>query len=137
MNAPINQVDDLVNYAWPLSRLGEALAALAEVSGRPLPLTEIPNLPASLIHSNFETINRWVEAATDQLGIEAEPLEIQYGQVEQIVQHAGPALLPLPNQTEPHVLALLRGRRGEVALLDPNLIQRTVRPKVVRAALCS
>jgi ATP-binding cassette subfamily B protein len=137
MNNPVEQVDILLNYAWPLSRLGEALAALAEASGLPLPLAEIPNLPQSLVHSEFEPINRWVEAATDQLGIEAEPLEILYRDVDPIVQSAGPALLPLPTPTEPHLLALLRGRRGAVTLLDPNLIQHTVKSKVVRAALCS
>lgn len=134
-----SSVDLLASYAWPLSRLGEAVAALAEASGLAPQLATIPELPPSQALTGFEAINRWVEVAADQLGIEAEPLEILYGQVEQVVRDAGPALLPLPiqAQAEPHFLALLRGRRGDTSLLDPNLIPHTVRPHTVRAALCS
>lgn len=137
LTSPIEQAADLIRYAWPLSRLGEALAALAEASSLSLPTAEIPNPPRRLFDSEFEAINRWVETAADQLGIEAEPLEILYRAVEQSVQSAGPALLPLPNQTEPSFLALLRRRRGAVTLLDPNRRQHTLKPNVVRAALCS
>src|SRR5689334_6598965 len=107
--APVEQANNLLNYAWPLSRLGEALAALAEADGLAPQLATLPTLPKSQALTDFEAINRWVEVAADQLGIEAEPLEILYGQVEQVVREAGPALLPLPNQAqaEPHVLALL------------------------------
>src|SRR5688572_24428797 len=104
---------DVTDYAWPISRLGEALAALAEASGLSPQLTKIPNAPRNLESANAETLNRWVETVADQMGIEAEPLEILYRDVKQIVHAAGPALLPFPDptQAEPHFLALLKERR--------------------------
>ena len=70
------------------------------------------------------------------LGLEAEPVEAPYAEVEQLVRRAGPALLRLPGGGEPRFLALLGGRRRAVSILGPDRVVHRLQPEVLCAALC-
>ena len=56
------------------------------------------------------------------LGLEAEPVEASYTEVERLVRAAGPAMLRLPGVGAPRFLALLSGRQRRVAILGPDLV---------------
>ena len=127
---------DLTPLAWPAARLGEALAALARRADLSPNAVEILSPPAELFQQGDEVLGRWLRSAAGHLGLEAEPMEIPYGEVERVLPRAGPALLRLPGDGEPGVLALLGGGRGRVFLLGPDLIVHRLRRSVVRAALC-
>jgi ATP-binding cassette, subfamily B, bacterial len=127
---------DLDQLAWPISRLGEACAALARTRGLSPRSVEPSTPPQGLAHSDSEALARWIEAAAACLGLEAEPVEASYAEVERLVQGAGPALLRLPADGEPRFLALLGGRRRAVAILGPDRAVHRLRPEVIRAALC-
>jgi ATP-binding cassette subfamily B protein len=132
MNRTTNDMDAL---SWPLDRLGEALGALAHQLGLiPQPL-DLPVPPQQLRQGNRETIGRWIEAVADWLDIEAEPVEILYPQVEQVVQNIGPAILRLPGDDEPRFLVLLKSKRRTVTFLDADLAARDVRTEVIGATL--
>jgi ATP-binding cassette subfamily B protein len=130
---------DLHALAWPASRLGEAIELMARKAKllpdspeAPAPLPELPQ-------SDDAALGQWVEVVTGRLGIEAEPVESSFADVEDMARRAAPAILRLP-QTEddsaaPRFLALLRGGR-RLALLGPDSNVRRVRPQVVRDTLC-
>jgi ATP-binding cassette, subfamily B, bacterial len=82
-----------------------------------------------------EALGRWLAAAAGHLGLEAEPTEIPYGEVEPLLQQAGPALLRLPGDGEPCFLALLGGGRRTVSLLGPDLAIHRLGREVVCTAL--
>ncbi len=130
-------MEEVTALARPLSRLGELLEALARKSGLALRVRETSVPPEGLGPMDGETLSVWIEAAAAWVGLEAEPVEAPYAEVESLIRSAGPAILRLPGEREWRFLALLgRGRRG-VAVLGPDLAVHRVRPELIRAALCA
>jgi ATP-binding cassette subfamily B protein len=127
---------DLDELAWPVSRLSEALEALARTRGLVPRSVEIPSPPHSLAQDGGEVFRRWIEATVSSLGLEAEPIEVPYSEVERLIRSAGPALLCLPGASELHFLALVGGRRRAVSILGPDRAIHRLRPAAVCAALC-
>src|SRR2546421_6986574 len=125
---------DLTLFAWPAAKLGEALEALARAAALAPRAVEYLSPPVGL-HGD-EALGRWLAAAAGHLGLEAEPTEIPYGEVERLLQRVSPALLRLPGDGEPHFVALLGGGRRTVSLLGPDLAVHRLRRAVVCAALC-
>jgi ATP-binding cassette subfamily B protein len=124
----------LERVAWPGDRLAEALQVLARDSGlaaRPLDASGGP--PAG----DPEAAGRWIEVAAAAMGLEAEPVETAYAEVETMVRKASPAIVRLQGSDGPCFLALAGtiGRRS-VAVLDPEGRSRRVSVAGVRDALC-
>jgi len=127
---------DLMPLAWPASRLNEALEALARRANLSPRAVELLSPPAELRQQGDEALGQWLRLAADHLGLEAEPTEIPYGEVEPLLRQVGPALLRLPGDGEPCVLALLSGGRRRVSVLGPDLMVHRLRRAEVCAALC-
>ena len=127
---------DLDKLSWPVSRLGEALEALARTGDLAPRSVEVPPPPHNLARDGAEGLGRWIEATAGSLGLEAEPVDVSYAEVERLVRSAGPALLRLPGAGEPHFLALLSGRRRAVSILGPDHLLHRLRPDVICRALC-
>jgi len=115
----------LETLAWPASRLGEALHALARGGGLE-PASEPAGRPG-------DDVGSWIEAAAVAMGLEAEDIEAPYAEAESLVRRAAPALLRLPAGG---FLALVRAGRRSVVLLGPDHRPRRVPVAAVRDALC-
>ncbi|MBI3801897.1 MAG: ABC transporter ATP-binding protein [Deltaproteobacteria bacterium] len=126
---------DLAPLSWPVARLGEALETLARKSGFPLRPVESLVPPRDLALDGGEQLGRWIAAAAGCLGLEVEPLEMPYAEVERLVCTAAPALLQLPGKSEPHFLLLLADSKA-VSVLDPDLAVHHLQPAIVCTALC-
>src|SRR5262245_49921416 len=124
---------DLTTLAWPAAKLGEALEALARTVGLAPRALESLSPPAGPLRHGDEALGRWLVAAAAQLGLEAEPTQIAYGEVERRLHRVAPALLCLRGDGEPGVLALLGGGRRTVSFLGPNLLVHRRRRAVVCA----
>ena len=124
----------LDTHSWPLSRLGEALEALAYKSG--LRSIEALPPPPDLVWGGGELLGQWIESTAEYLGLEAEPVEVPFADVERLVCGASPALMRLPDEGEPQFLILLRGGRRRASVLGPDLIVRKLSSATVRQALC-
>src|SRR5215471_6585314 len=129
-------MEALDTLAWPVGRLGEAIVALARLQGWRLRGVEAAGGMAGPALDSTETLDTWLEAAAAWLGLEAEPVEVPYGEVEDLVRGAGPALLRLPSREKPGFLTLLGSQRRWVRLLGPDLAVHRVPVEVVRTALC-
>ena len=115
--------------AWPANRIGEALEALARKSGlRPKSL-ELPTPPAN-IADDPRRLGLWIESATSALGLEAEPEEIRYADLDRKLACAAPALVRC---SDGRLLALLDG--GTV--LGPDLEVHRLGTEVICAELCA
>src|SRR4051812_3141383 len=125
---------DLLPLSWPVSRLAEALETLARRSGFVCRSVAPLAPPPSLALNGGDPLGRWIEAAASCLGLEAEPLEICYGEVEQLVCTTAPALLQLPSRSEPHFLLLLE-KQKVVTVLGPDLAVHHLQPAAVCTAL--
>jgi ATP-binding cassette subfamily B protein len=124
---------ELENVSWPIERAGEALEALARAAALPVRRTECP-APAATDRADSE--ERWIEAAGSWLGLEVEPTETRYGEVEALLRRAGPALVQLDIGGEQRLLALVRGRRRCVTVVGPQGGTHRLSLRKVRAALC-
>ena len=120
---------------WPAARLGEALDAVARQSGARTvtgPSVHAQNAlgteePATVFPRE---IGPWIEAAAGSLGLECDPVLIQYADCERRLRTLGPALLRLPDGD---FVALL----ADGALLGPDLMARRVPALILRSALYS
>src|SRR5262245_47307258 len=126
---------DLDTLSWPVSRLGEAIEALAHKSGLAPRSVELRRPPLGLAQDGAEPLNRWIASAAGSLGLEAEPVTVPYAESAWLVQHAGPGLLRIPYAGEARFLTLLSGGQ-QVSVLGPDHTVHRVRPEVIRAVLC-
>lgn len=112
---------------WPLSKIGEALQALAKESR----LHFRPTDPGNEVRCEEERI---VESAAT-LGLEAESVELMYGELEHHLRSIGPALLLMKSEEQPRLLLLLRGL-NKVSVLGPDLRVRKLPVRLVHDWLC-
>ncbi len=133
-------MNPLLSNSWPLRNLGEAIEALARAS-QLLPQGELGAASASLPPSEVYAaeggaiLARWMELAANRLGIEAEPVQAAYGEVDHLLESAAPALLYISVDGETRFLALLRGGRGKVLVLGSDLRIHRIYASEVRRAL--
>jgi ATP-binding cassette subfamily B protein len=127
----------LTSLLWPADRLGEALQALARESGLEIvPETRAEPSSGPADPEDPEALGSWIEAAAAGAGLEAEPVETSYGEIEALLGRAAPAFLRLPGEESPQFLALARSGRRSAALLGPDHRLHRVPAATVRAALC-
>ncbi len=133
----------LDTLVWQAEQLGDALTMLARESGL---VARNATMPAAGRHpytakpDDDAARRRWVEQLAQQIGIEAEPMDTPYAEVELLISHAAPALIILPpamDDAAPRYIALLRNDRRRVTLLTPEQTQRTIATDVLRDALCA
>jgi ATP-binding cassette subfamily B protein len=80
-----------------------------------------------------EAVGDWIEALAAWLGLEAEPVEASYAEVQRLVTGSAPALLRLPcaqgarGAGQPRFLVLLSGSRRRAVVLAPDLTPAAVR----------
>lgn len=125
----------LDRQSWPLSRLGEAIIALAKMSHLLLRTIEPPTPPQTLIEEDEERLGQWIEGAASAIGMEAESIEVSYGDLEGFLRQGGPALLRLQHEGEPRFLALIRAKGKTLRLLGPGLEIFRAKLEDVRATL--
>ncbi len=124
--------------SWPVARLGEALQALGKASGFSLAAADLNELSRADGAGDLDEarLTPWIEAAAARLGLEAEPVEITYPEVETMVGGCAPALLGIPSASGTRFLVLLPGTRQRLAILTPDLARHERPVETVRAALC-
>ena len=126
----------LPELAWPFARLGEAIEAAARHQVPGARSVELPRPPRDLRPFDLEALGRWVQAAADCLGVEAEPVEAPYPEVRRLVSGAGPALFCLPVPGNVVFLVVLRRRGKYVSVLGPDSTPHRVEIATVCRALC-
>jgi len=134
----IDHQSSLEKIAWPASRLGELMENLARRSRLVSHPFELPQ-PTTGAVNNQEAISRWVMVAASNLGLEAEPVDSLYAGVENLLLASSPSIILLPgleDESQPNLIALLRGGRRRVTILSPDLRKRRVKADLIRSSLC-
>jgi len=112
---------ELAACSWPLSRLPDALAALASRTGATGHASEPP--------AQSEDLDAWLTAVAESFDMEVEPATLPYSGLANCLRVAGPALLRIRTG----FILLLDGR---CRVLTSDLSVRRVRPQALAAALC-
>lgn len=124
---------------WPVARLGEGITELGSSRRFISPRAAVDNPPPQSAQ-NPGALALWLEQAAVILGMEVEPVESAYPQVETLLRHGAPALLRLPTESGgpgDHFLLLLGCRGGRLRLLGPDNRPRWVAVEDVRERLCA
>jgi ATP-binding cassette subfamily B protein len=121
--------------AWHASRLGEAVDALVERSRLSAKGAEIRN-PGPRVANDSDAIGRWVEACAASAGLEAEPANVHYSELEEYLGSAGPALIRISLDGEKQFLALVEARGRRVRALGPDFAIHTFSTAGLKARLC-
>ncbi len=126
---------DPIALAWSLPRLGEAIYALAHAARLAPRLAQVSVPPVDLEQSG-PALDRWIDGAAAALGLESEPVESTYAEVESFLLKSGPSLVRISADGDARFLALL-GRRGErLLVLPPDDEVVAVPLQEVRQSLC-
>ncbi len=145
---------DLTELGWDVSRLAEALETLARQANlvaRTAPaLNNLVRVPDPRAYTDPAARNLWIDLVAQHLGIEAEPVQAQYADVDAFVRGVAPAIIeipasslpdgasanpPSPNEKPPRFFVLVRAG-DPVQLLAPDLSTRAIAPRLIRELLC-
>ena len=124
------------DLTWPVSRLGEALEAVARYGRLNTRQVDIPEPPQGVSRWDDHALNSWIQDAAGRLGVEAEAVESSYGQVDCFIAGAGPALFRFPHNGEARLLAVAGGGGGKVAVVPPDQDVRRVDAAGLESAVC-
>ncbi|MCG8403724.1 MAG: ABC transporter ATP-binding protein/permease [Phycisphaerales bacterium] len=128
---------NLSKYTWPASRLGEAMEAVARRGALTTVTTEAPAPPDWLAFDDADALERWMDAAARSLGIEAEPVESDYADLDHMIRSTGFALLRISDEKEPRFLAILGSRRRTLRVIASDLTENELNIDVVRQTICA
>lgn len=138
------QSPSLARFTWPATHVGELVEYLARRARLTPQSTRLPEPPASLLQEdgqNFpggQAIGQWIDNAAGSIGLEAEPVSVQYAELEQFLHSGGPAILRLsgpPEADHTVYVGLLGGDSQRVQVLCPDLRVRRLRLEHLRAAI--
>jgi ATP-binding cassette, subfamily B, bacterial len=110
---------------WPRDRVGEALAALAELAGLE-PRAERAEVPA-----DDQDVDTWLVDAAHWIGIDAEPTAALYPDVPALVRGCGPALAEIDGA----YVAVVGARGRSVEVLGPDGARTRIPVATLAAAL--
>ncbi|MDC0722533.1 ABC transporter ATP-binding protein [Nannocystis bainbridge] len=127
---------DVLAFAWPLGRAGEALTALAAQAGLQPDLREL-GTPATAVLADPDdaAIERWLAGAAAGLGLEAEAVDTDIAGVDDLLAACAPALLRIGPEAR-HLLLILRGSRRHLLVIAPDLRPRRLATAAVRRLVC-
>jgi ATP-binding cassette, subfamily B, bacterial len=119
---------ELKALGWPTCRAGDCLSALIRKARLTSGSVEVRN-PSELDSRGAE---RWIERAAKHLGLEAEPIEIAFRDLEHELAASYPALLRVADSS---YLAVLRANCRTFWVLTPTLAVRRVSTRDVCQAI--
>lgn len=127
--------DYLLEISWPVSRLGEALEALARARHLSIDSAGVAPQQAQNFEDDVEALGRWVEAAARGMKLEAKSFFCSYGELERMLMAGGPALLRLHTDEGTRYLALLGHKGRAISVLDAQLKKRRIHRSLICVAL--
>jgi ATP-binding cassette subfamily B protein len=125
----------LARAAWPIERLGEALEALARSGGLDSHPAELPRPPRNVDKPGGPSAADWIEEAVEWLRLECEPVMALYGELDDFLARAAPALVRVDLEEGPRFLLLIGAKGRRVTLVGPDHRRHKASREELRAAL--
>ena len=122
----------LTQCQWPVSRLGEALEAIASRHGLATVSDSVPPAPACIDEAE---LGNAIEAFGEWLGVEVQAATLPYAALVESLQSAGPALLHIRAEGESRLLVLLGRTSRSLLLLGTDLRAHRVPSEAVASVL--
>lgn len=124
---------DIRQFAWPVSKLGDALEALARRGGLLPKSVGAPRPPGTLTCD--EATGQWIEATGRWLGFEAEPVAARFADLSHQLG-AAPALYQITIGETAWFVAVIESGAGWIRVLRSDLTTVRVAASMLRDAIC-
>lgn len=124
-------MSELVDATWPSARTTEALIALGRAAR--LPLRRVDLRSARDLPGGGDA-GPWIEGSARWLALEAEPVDTPYGQLEDLLRGAGPAMVRVETAEGPRFVAVLRANARHAIVVTDHGLER-VSTRVLREAV--
>ncbi|HEX2094521.1 MAG TPA: ABC transporter ATP-binding protein [Longimicrobiaceae bacterium] len=121
--------------SWPVEELGEAVDLLLAHGGLGSPRRAPP--PGPRLPPDPERIGEWLAARTEPHGVEVEPVDTTYAEVDSLLGGSPPALLRLPGEGGSRFLALAEGGSRTVTVIAPDRSRVRVPVAALRREVCA
>jgi ATP-binding cassette subfamily B protein len=125
---------ELAGMAWPLSRLGEAVEALAHAADL-VPAAQNLEMTSPPRDLDEAALSRWLEATALWLGVETQPVTAPYTEVASFIRGGAPALVRLGDGETAEFIAVSGAGKDTVTILDPTRTPRRVKAAVIERVL--
>ena len=133
--------ESLNHLCWSVTTLGEALEELALTTGLldkrlDTRIDRVPLVDEEQVLKASGSLGRFVEATAEWMGLEADPLSVEYAEVEEVLRLAGPLIIRLPAENDSSFLAIARGGKRYIYVVAPDGKTHRVRLETARALIC-
>src|SRR5215213_6086219 len=108
-------IEDLEICYWPFARLHEGLELLARESGLAVEHVQLHAPQLTEPPQSDQLIRQSIEGLAHRLGLEAEPVQLTYKQVEEFLHSAGPAILSVSGREQVRFLVLLKSQQNRLS----------------------
>jgi ATP-binding cassette subfamily B protein len=108
-------IEDL---SWPSYRIAEAVTTLARHLGQTTAPRDALESPAV---RGDDGLDQTIASTAKWLGLEAEPVEAAYADLDVLLSSSGPALLRLPGDGPPKFMVLAGAARRRIEVIGPDL----------------
>lgn len=108
---------------WPADKIPQAVAALAAQAGvlaEARTATDNTAIIAPEQLADATTLSSWVMYCADDVGAEAEPIILTYGELAEELRRSAPILLAVPARDPHQFVALLKLTRTTATLITPD-----------------
>jgi ATP-binding cassette, subfamily B, bacterial len=124
----------LTDCLWTREQLSGALDSLARAAG--LRSATVRFDKSTTGWDNDLNFQDWLDINLSRWGLEAEPIQISYGEVETSLQKAAPAILEYTGSQHHGFLVLMRRRWQKIILLKPDQSTCSVAQRELTSMLC-
>lgn len=123
-------------WFWPIQQWPDAIETLAR-EAKLAPIMETANLP-KLRQEEMPLNAQNVELVATYLGIESEPIQATYNDIDAILKFEGPMLLAVPNLAldAPELLLVLAAQGQRICIITPMLTKVWVPLPRLRHRIC-
>jgi ATP-binding cassette subfamily B protein len=115
-----------VSSIWPAEQLNEAVQVLAQESGLTIIKENLPELPVSKDYITNDIIDQWMEFASTHLEISIMQVESTYNELEQMLRMAAPSIVRLKTSEQSGFLAILKGSKQKLTIINTDWQRTTI-----------
>lgn len=123
--------------SWPMTRLAEAMTALAQRAGLAMTPLKMAAVQQAVSDAGDEDHERLIEWAGSRLGLEAEAVRVTPSSAHAVLGGSGPALIRYYDGAIFRLLLLTGARRQNALLLGPDLRVHEQPIATIVDALCA
>ena len=130
-----SQIQLLQSSIWPADQLNTAVQILSQKARLTAHPEKLPELPIIANNLENQTIDQWMECASNRLKIDTIQVESTYADLEKMLSLAAPSIIHIKTSEFSGFLSIIKGGKRQLKVIQPNDKDASIRLDIVRNAL--